>query len=125
MFDIGTYLFSKIYGEKIGEDEFGNKYYRSNLKHGRNVGRYNKERRWVIYRGKKEPSKIPAIWHCWMHYATDEIPSKVEEIAENDWQKVHLPNLTGTKFRHIPAGHDEAKGQRNAAIGDYQAWQPK
>ncbi|MDP6219258.1 MAG: NADH:ubiquinone oxidoreductase subunit NDUFA12, partial [Alphaproteobacteria bacterium] len=35
-----------------------------------------------------------------------------------------LPNLTGTKFAHRPAGHVLKGGKRAAATGDYEPWSP-
>jgi NADH:ubiquinone oxidoreductase subunit len=122
MFHIGTLLFTAFFGQKVGEDQFGNKYYRSSLKRGKDVGRYGKERRWVIFKAKAEPSKVPPLWHGWLHYSIDEIPTSTG--IKKEWQKEHLPNLTGTGLRYLPAGHKQKKGKRDKATGDYQAWKP-
>ncbi len=121
MANLGTKIFTLLFGKKVGEDAFGNQYYKSSLALGKNVGRYGKERRWVIYKGKAEATKIPPEWHGWMHYSFDETPSVVSKYK---WQKDHLPNLTGTDYAYLPAGHKEAKGKRDKATGDYEAWKP-
>ncbi|MDX1950457.1 MAG: NADH:ubiquinone oxidoreductase subunit NDUFA12 [Rickettsiales bacterium] len=121
MANLGTRIFTLLFGKKVGEDGFGNKYYQSSIARGKNVGRYGKERRWVIYKGKAEPTKIPPEWHGWIHYSFDEPP---QVVAKFKWQKDHLPNLTGTDYAYLPSGHKESKGHRDKATGDYEAWKP-
>lgn len=98
---------------KIGTDEFGNEYFQS--KKG--------DRRFVVYKGIAEPSKIPANWHGWMHHTTDLAPVNID-THKHSWQKNHLPNLTGTKFAHLPKGHLNKDGQRDQVSSDYQSWNP-
>lgn len=124
MANIGTKLYTFLFGKYVGSDEFGNKYYKSSAAAGKHVGRYNKERRWVIYNGKNEPSKIPAYWHGWIHYNTDEIPTEEEIKNAAKWQAKHTPNLTGTNFSYLPSGHKKNKGIRDKAAGDYIPWNP-
>ena len=50
-----------LYGEVVGEDEFGNRYYRT--KGGKIDPSLGFERRWVIYNGVAEASTIPPSWH--------------------------------------------------------------
>jgi len=97
--------------KNIGIDSFGNKYYEQN-----NV---SKKKRFVIYNGIEEASKIPAQWHRWLHYSSDEIPSEFENV-QNVWQKSHLPNLTGTKFLYSPKKYKGYYGKKH-----YQTWSPK
>lgn len=124
MANIGTLLFTAFFGKKVGEDPYGNKYYRSSVSRGKHVGRPGKERRWVIYNGKAEASKIPPQWHCWMHYSTDEIPANLQSLKKYNWEKEPLPNLTGTDYSYLPSGHKESIGKRDKATGDYVAWKP-
>ncbi len=58
---IGTSLFTAMRGEHVGTDAQGNKYYRQNAKPGAF------ERRWVIYDGANDASRVPAEWHGWLH----------------------------------------------------------
>ena len=114
---IGTHLYTLFSGEKVGSDEFGNKYYRcKKALHGR-------ERRWVIYKGKKEASKAPPEWHAWLHHTAD-APLSEAAAQPEDWQHAHLPNLTGTLNAYRPQGSDEKGGHRAAATGDYESWTP-
>ena len=108
---ITTRLFTFFKGKQVGSDEFGNRYFteKSNPKYGR-------AKRWVLYNGKAEPSKIPASWHGWMHYTTDKLPTEINRTP-NFWEAQHKPNLTGTKNAYYPTD--------TVAKPDYQAWQPK
>lgn len=120
---IGTKLFTKLKGTKVGTDEYGNVYYRSTVKEGDGIGRRNQERRWVVYKGLAEPSKVPPYWHGWLHHMTDDAPTEADKVAKYDWQKPHLPNLTGTVNAYHPSDSFEDE-KRTKAIGDYQAWNP-
>ena len=54
---VGTFLFTLFYGKKVGEDQFGNEYYKNQ----------KDTKRWVIYKNEVEASKIPPEWHMWIH----------------------------------------------------------
>ena len=105
-------------GELVGADSFGNRYYRE--KGPENV----KERRWVIYKGLSEASKVPAEWHGWLHH-TLKTPPPIAAVERRPWEKKHLPNLSGTPYAYRPAGHIFSGEKRDPATGDYQAWQPQ
>lgn len=114
----GTRLFTWFHGRLIGRDEFGNRYYEA-----RRVMHGNRRRRWVMYNGVAEPSKVPAYWHGWLHYTLD---APIPEAAHKyGWQKPHLPNLTGTTGRYLPAGHISKSGRRAPASADYTPWTPQ
>ena len=55
----GTQLWTALYGEFVGEDEFGNRYYRT--KGGKIDPALGFERRWVIYNGYAEASAIGPV----------------------------------------------------------------
>ena len=116
---LGTLLFTWFRGELVGTDPFGNRYYRSTKIH-----LHGRERRWVLYSGSKEASKVPAEWHAWLHHTTA-APLSEHAAAPKDWQKSHIPNLTGTRGAYYPRGHVQAGGRRARATGDYDAWQPR
>jgi NADH:ubiquinone oxidoreductase subunit len=113
---VGTLLFTWAKGRLVGTDQDGNRYYTE--KKGRPGHR---QRRWVLYKGKVEASKVPAEWHGWLHYTVGE-PLPVP--ADKPWVKPHLANATGTPGAYLPPGHDRRGGVRSAATGDYEAWQP-
>ena len=97
----------------MGEDRYGNRYFED-----RKPKVNTKARRWVIYRGMAEASKVPAEWHGWLHHAQDDIPSK--DLKPHDWQKPHKPNLTGTKEAYKPEGF--AKSGTYTPPKDYEPW---
>jgi NADH:ubiquinone oxidoreductase subunit len=112
----GTRLFTMFYGDFVGSDEFGNKYYVDKRTKGQ-----HRERRWVIYQGAAEASKVPADWHAWLHRTNGPLPTEERRPV---WQQPHQPNLTGTDLAYRPPGHVLAGGHRPKSTGDYQAWTP-
>ncbi|MFZ5609864.1 MAG: NADH:ubiquinone oxidoreductase subunit NDUFA12 [Pseudomonadota bacterium] len=109
----GTALYTWRKGVRVGTDEGGNVYYRER----------NGPRRWVIYKGEIEASRIPPEWHAWLHYTVDAPPSE-RPPAVKVWEKPHVPNLSGTAQAYAPPGSLAAGGQRSRATGDYEAWRP-
>ena len=79
-------------------------------------------RRWVIYNGPNDASRVEPDWHGWLHNSTDVVPTDLPPARV--WQKAPLPNLTGTAAAYRPAGALERGGNRAAATGDYEAWSP-
>ena len=73
---LGTRLLTWFRGEAVGTDSFGNRYYRErgSRKLRRGGGRFSREKRWVIYQGEPEGSKVPPEWHAWLHHTVDEVP---------------------------------------------------
>lgn len=118
---IGTWLWTRRYGEAVGEDEFGNRYYRT--KGGAIDPTLGFERRWVIYNGYAEASSIPTGWWGWIHHRVDTPPSK-ENYVPRPWQKPFRRNMTGTPGAYRPKGSMISGGQRPRVSGDYKAWTP-
>ena len=115
---LGTKIYTWLYGKLVGKDEFGNKYY-SNLKdfNDRNA------KRWVIFHGIIEATKIPPHWHAWLHKSIDIPP--LDYKHKYDWQKNHKPNMTGTKEAYFPSSHPLSKtynSEQNEK--DYESWTP-
>jgi NADH:ubiquinone oxidoreductase subunit len=117
----GTQLWTWRFGALVGQDEFGNRYYRA--KGGKIDPTLLMERRWVIYNGVAEASSVPPSWHSWLHHTVD-VPPTDEKYQPRPWQKPHRPNLTGTPGAHRPTGSTLAQGRRPKATGDYKAWNP-
>lgn len=111
-------LLTLLAGKKIGTDALGNVYYT-----GKPRGGYKRERRWVIYNGEAEASRVPPEWHGWLHHTTDIIPGETNPLRR-EWQKPHQENMSGTKFAYVPPGHVLRGARRSDATGDYQAWTP-
>ena len=109
---LGTRFYTWRKGEKVGEDENGNVYYRS-----------QDDRRWVIYNGQAEASAIPAGWHGWMHKRTDTAPSQ-ENYPVREWELPHRENLTGSAAAYRPKGSIASQEKLPEVTGDYEAWRP-
>ena len=113
---IGTRLYTWLYGELVGTDRFGNRYYRGKKQ------LHERERRWVLYSGTPEASKVPPEWHGWLHGSQAEPPKS--EAKQRPWEQEHLPNRTGTALAYRPPGHTLSGGRRAPATGDYEPWTP-
>jgi NADH:ubiquinone oxidoreductase subunit len=118
----GTQVWTWLYGEKVGEDEFGNVYYRT--KGGKIDPTLRFERRWVIFKGYNEGSAVPPSWHGWLHHTVDTLPTQ-ESYKPREWEKPHRPNPTGTAQAYRPPGSTLGLGRRPPATGDYKAWSPE
>ena len=101
---LGTRLQIFLSGKLVGEDKNGNKYYES--KSGR---------RWVIYNGEVEASKIPNEWYSWMHYMKNKIENN-QNVKKYVWQKEHLPNQTGSENSYHPKKYNNANKKK------YKSW---
>lgn len=111
---LGTLTTTWFSGALVGTDKFGNRYYQA--KKG--------VRRWVIYAGTVEASRVPPDWHGWLHHTFKEPPTTAP-FKEKSWEKEHQPNLTGTADAYRPDGSLLAGGVRPRATGDYQPWKPE
>ena len=101
---LGTRIYTFFNGKFVGKDLKGNKYYQS--KNGK---------RWVIYKGEVDASKIPGEWYSWMHYMNNKIEN-LHELKKYNWQKEHQPNQTGTENSYHP------KKYKNAVKKKYNTW---
>lgn len=101
-------------GHQVGQDGVGNTYFQS--KHG--------DRRWVIYNGENDASRIEPDWYAWMHKQIDDVPDRAMGPAPK-YLAVPTANMTGTPLAYRPTGALERGGQRQASGGDYQAWTPE
>ena len=120
---IGTRLFTWLRGELVGRDQQGNRYYRAKGGGHTHKDSLRKERRWVIYDGEVEASRVPPDWHAWLHHTTDQVPPE-GGVPRKSWEKEHQPNLTGTIQAYRPPGHTLKGGKRAPATGDYEPWTP-
>ncbi len=120
MATLGTILYTWWKGELVGEDQFGNRYYRG--KGGPRAGR--PEQRWTVFKGVTEASKTPPEWHAWLHRMIDAPPSE-KPLEAKPWQKPHLPNLTGTEAAYRPPGDLAGKEAGGDGVPEpYEAWRP-
>uniref|UniRef100_UPI00404715C5 NADH:ubiquinone oxidoreductase subunit NDUFA12 n=1 Tax=Yoonia sp. TaxID=2212373 RepID=UPI00404715C5 len=108
----GTQLWTWRKGRKVGEDALGNLYYNN----------ADDSRRWVVYNGAMEASRIAPDWHGWLHKTWDEPPTN-KPLAHKPWEKPHQENLTGTARAYAPAG--SLRRATRAERSDYEAWSPE
>lgn len=109
---LGTQLYTWRKGVKVGEDDQGNSFYETR----------DGKRRWVIYNGELEASRIGPEWHGWLHHTFDERPGD-KPLAHKPWEKPHQENLTGTAMAYAPPGSIRRAEPANRQ--DYEAWQPE
>ncbi len=109
---LNTQFYTWRKGQKVGEDDQGNRYYQSR----------DGKRRWVIFNGEAEASRVDPDWHGWLHYTYDEPPTKAP-LPHKAWEKPHQENLTGTPAAYAPAG--SLRQAQPADRTDYEAWVPE
>jgi NADH:ubiquinone oxidoreductase subunit len=109
---LNTAFFTWRYGIKVGEDAQGNIFYRS----------ADGKKRWVIYNGESEASRISPDWHGWLHHTWDELPTE-KPLVRKDWEQPHQENLTGTTLAYAPQG--SIRRAAPAPRRDYEAWSPE
>ena len=119
---LNTRFYTWRFGEFVGQDQFGNSYYRT--RGGRIDPVLHFERRWVIYNGVSDGSLTPPDWYGWLHHTSD-LPPTQERYVEREWQKPYVPNMTGTPWAYRPPGSTLAAAARPPATGDYEAWTPE
>lgn len=100
-------LFTMFFGKKIGKDAFNNTYYSGII--------FKKEKRWVLYNGMVEASKIPSAWDMWLRFMINN-PKDIKK--QFFWELEHLPNLSGTKFAFNP----QELNAKKSYSSNIQAW---
>ncbi|MCC1491760.1 NADH:ubiquinone oxidoreductase subunit NDUFA12 [Cognatishimia sp. F0-27] len=109
---LNTQWYTARHGQKVGEDEQGNVFYQTS----------DGERRWVIYNGEAEPSRVSPAWHGWLHHTYQDPPTE-RPLPRKEWEKPHLENLTGTAQAYAPAG--SLRRAEPIERKDYEAWSPE
>ena len=109
---LGTEWFTRKNGVKVGEDDQGNIFYTDAAG----------KRRWVIFNGESEASRVSPEWHGWLHHTWDEPPT-TKPIKHKSWEKPHQENLTGTPMAYAPKG--SIRRATPAERTDYEAWSPE
>ena len=109
---LNTQIYTWRKGVKVGEDAEGNTFYQTR----------DGKRRWVIYNGESEASRVSPDWHGWLHHTWDQPPTE-KALAHKAWEKPPLENLTGTDAAYAPPGsiRRDAPAERR----DYEAWVPE
>jgi NADH:ubiquinone oxidoreductase subunit len=110
----GTSIVTRRHGKEVGRDEDGNLYFQH---------KDDPKRRWVIYAGNNDGSRVPPGWQSWLRGTIDELPEQGLP-PRRAWEKEFVPNLTGSGEAWRPSGSLRAQGKRAASTGDYSAWTP-
>lgn len=103
----------------VGRDEQGNRYYEEKTPSGPD----GYKRRWIVYHGVAEASRVPPDWHGWLHQ-TFSAPPTTAPLPRQRWEKDHLPNMTGTPLAYHPPGSLFASNKEGPKQ-DYEAWSPE
>ena len=104
-------------GEYVGTDDYGNKYYETDVPEEIHL-----RTRWVEYNDtfmSIDTSKVEPGWHYWLGYGTNTPPNKLPEdqkALRAFEPNPRLPNLTGTRGAFVTY---------NTAKPKYEAWQPQ
>ena len=101
---LGTRITIFLFGKLVGKDDLGNKYYQT-----------KKGKRFIIYNGEVDASKIPNEWYSWMHFTKNKIEN-IHDLDKYEWQKPHLPNQTGTENSYHPNKNNEQNNKK------YKSW---
>ena len=109
----GTKLFTWLHGDEVGRDERGNVYYQS-----------KKGKRWVVYPGDNDGSRVPPGWSLWLRGTIDGLPDDALP-PRRSFEKPPEANLTGTMAAFRPDGHLGSDKVRPASTGDYLPWTPE
>ncbi len=108
---LGVRLWTYLNGRLVAEDENKNRYYSNK----------NDTRRWVVYSGEIDASKVTPEWNNWLRFTSDNIPT--ENDSRHAWQQDHMPNQTGTINAYSPksSSFNRKKSDRDL---EYEKWKP-
>ncbi|KAK3685198.1 NADH ubiquinone oxidoreductase subunit NDUFA12-domain-containing protein [Podospora appendiculata] len=98
-------------GVLVGTDKFGNKFYE-------NKDELPLRTRWVDYKKHDfDPAQIEPLWHFWISYGTDAIPSEdpLASVTRSWAAPHHIPNLTASPAAYKPY---------NTVKPKIKAWEP-
>ncbi|MEM6659166.1 MAG: NADH:ubiquinone oxidoreductase subunit NDUFA12 [Pseudomonadota bacterium] len=109
---LNTQIFTARKGVKVGEDDEGNVFYRT----------ADDSKRWVIFNGEAEASRVDPEWHGWLHRTWDEPPTD-KPLKHKSWEKPHQENLTGTVLAYTPPGSLRRTEPVERKV--YEAWSPE
>ena len=111
----GTAISSRFRGREVGRDDSGNVYF---------ADRKNAARRWVMYGGSNDGSRVPPDWQLWLRGSIEGLPSEALPPIRK-FQAKPTPNLTGTMEAFRPDGSLGSNNIRPASTGDYEPWVPE
>jgi NADH:ubiquinone oxidoreductase subunit len=111
----GTQLWTWRFGELVGTDEQGNRYFRTK---GRKIDpTLGFERRWVVYNGYAEATRVPPSWHGWLHHTVDVAPTE-ESYEPHEWEKPPARRWPAAGGRRPPATTRPGRRATESPIAD-------
>ncbi|MEM9233323.1 MAG: NADH:ubiquinone oxidoreductase subunit NDUFA12 [Pseudomonadota bacterium] len=114
---------TKSKAQKVGEDAQGNEYFEEGGKPTQPDGG-DRPRRWVVYHGVAEASRVPPEWHGWLHHTIVEPPTD-SPLPQKKFEKPYLPNMTGTPLAYRPKGSLARASDEGKVDDTYEAWSPE
>ena len=108
---IGTRIWSYFNGTFVGSDKFGNHYFKNKID----------TKRWVLYNGEVDSSKVPPEWNGWLRFTSNKLPDINKKYF---WEKEHVRNQTGTINAYYPSNSILKNPQKNKKP-EYDQWTPK
>ena len=112
--NLGTLIYSFLYGKKVGQDKNGNKFY---------INKYNK-RKWVIYNKFIDPSSLMVVWQMWLTDKKKDLPIELNK-KNYLWQKERKPNYSGTKNSYHPKISKNKFQKNNKNKNLKEIWSPE
>ncbi|KAF8309681.1 NDUFA12-domain-containing protein [Clavulina sp. PMI_390] len=109
------YIGDAKYGEQVGADQFGNRYFQNYNAEEEVPGR----QRWVDYaQHDNNATQVPPEWHSWLTHIRKDPPSQdpVVQAVTPPWKAPYVENMTGTPGAYRPY---------NTAAPKMNAWVPK
>ena len=108
---LGTRISTFFYGNLVSRDENLNSFYRN----------LNDTKRWVIYKGEVEATRVSPEWNNWLRFTSTTPPLKSDKKYE--WQIKHKQNQTGTKNAYSPKSSRFNQKKTDKDL-DYEKWNP-
>jgi len=104
-FLLRIYLF--FCGTKIGIDQYGNQYFEV-----KRTDSFGRKKRFCLYNGTPEASKISPEWHLFMHYQIEAKDVKTN-YKQHKWQKPFVPDITLSDAKYLPKNHPLFNSKKN------------
>jgi len=95
------YIGDAKFGEEVGRDQFGNRYFQNYNAEEEVPGRH----RWVDYvQHDNNATQVPPEWHSWLVHIRKDPPTKdpIMQAVTPPWKSPHIENLTGTPGAYRP-----------------------
>ncbi len=113
--NLGTILYTIVFGKKVGKDELGNRYF---------ISKKNPLKKWVLYKSDKNPTIIPVNWQLWLiDNDIENLPTNESSNKKYTWEKSREQNYTGTMKSYHPAKEIIKQKAKNKQK-NYKNWNP-